>query len=108
MYTPLSGLLAFVTGWAVVAVLASDGAFSNVPKWQSSLWLYLVGHGIRLCDIHLGGIGFSSTQPLSTMNDSMRLRYVPLVAVTGAALYTYAKFFSPKIKRSVSKTIGAD
>jgi hypothetical protein len=103
----LSGSLAFVAGWAVVAVLAPDGVFSGVPRWRSSLWLYLGAHGIPLSDIYLGGTGFSSTQPLNTIDSSVPFRYIPLAAVIGAAVYTGSKFSSTKIKRSVSRTFDA-
>jgi len=106
-YAFLSGSLAFVAGWAVVAILAPDGAFTEVPRWRSSLWLYLGAHGIPLSDIYLGGSSFSSTQPLSVIDSSVPFRYVPLAAVIAGAVYTASKFSSTRIKRSVSRTFDA-
>lgn len=106
-YALCSGLLAFVAGWAIIAVLTPDGTFPGSPRWKSSLWLYLGAHGIPLSDIYLGGTGFNSTQPLSLIDSELPYRYVPPLAVAGAAIYTNTKFSSPKIKRSVSKTLDA-
>ncbi|WP_193308544.1 hypothetical protein [Halorubrum halophilum] len=106
-YALFSGVIAFVAGWAISTILVSETTFAGAERWRSTLWIYLGAHGIPLSDVHLGGTGFNSRQPLSLVGSPSVVRYIPPILVTIAGAYTTSQISSRKLKRTVSNALTA-
>ncbi|WP_336136897.1 hypothetical protein [Natronomonas amylolytica] len=106
-YGVSSGVLAFIAGWAVVALTMPTGVFESTPRWQSTLWVYLGAHLVELSDSHTGGYGFDSVQPVEIVGFPDIIYLLPVIAVAVAAGYTCYNLYSTRIKHNVSNGLAA-
>lgn len=106
-YALFSGIIAFVAGWAISTIVIPEAPFPGTERWRSTLWIYLGAHGIPLSDVHLGGAGFNSTQPLELVENPSIVKYIPLIVVGCAGAYTTHQISSRKIKKTVSNALAA-
>lgn len=102
-----SGAISFVGGWALVALLTPNEAFVSIERWKSTLWVYLGTHGIKLSDIHQGGVGFGGVQPARIAGVPEWTAYLPFIVVGVAAGYTCYEIHSSRIKHNVSNAFAA-
>lgn len=102
-----SGALTFAAGWAVVALIMPTTAFESVPRWKSTLWVYLGTHLIELSTSHTGGFGFNSVQPVEIAGLPQEIYLLPMLAVAVAAGYTCYELQSTRISYNVSNAVAA-
>lgn len=102
-----SGVIAFAAGWAISTILIPETPFAGTERWKSTLWLYLGAHGIPLSNVHLGGTGFDTRQPLTLVESPLIVRYIPLIVVTCAGAYTTTQISSIQFKTTVSNALAA-
>lgn len=106
-YGIFSGVLTFTAGWAVVTLLMPTTGFESVPRWKSTLWVYLGTHLIELSGSHTGGLGFNTVQPVEMANLPIEIYFLPILAVAVAAGYTCNELRSTRIQNNVSNALAA-
>ena len=106
-YGLVSGFVAFAGGWAIATFLTPTDAFTNYPRWQTTLWVFLGAHLVELSSVHTGGIGLNSQQPLELFEIPTYIRLVPVVAVTAASVYTCTEISTNRLKQNISNAFGA-
>jgi hypothetical protein len=106
-YALFSGVIAFAAGWAISIILIPETPFAGEPRWKSTLWIYLGAHGIPLSDVHLGGTGFRSEQPVKLVESPSIFRYIPLAVVACAGAYTTAQISTRSIKNTTTNALAA-
>lgn len=102
-----SGILTFTAGWAIVTLIMPTTAFESVPRWKSTLWVYLGTNLIKLSDSHTGGFGYSTIEPVEIAGLPGVTYLLPILAVTVAAGYTCYELRSTRIKHNVSNALAA-
>lgn len=102
-----SGVLTFTAGWAIITLVTATTAFKSVPRWKSTLWVYLGTNLIELSDSHTGGLGFNTVQPVEIAGLPSEIYLLPVLVVTVAASYTCYQLRSTRIKHNVSNALAA-
>lgn len=106
-YGIASGVLTFAAGWATIALIMPTTVFESVPRWKSTLWVYLGTNLIELSDSHTGGLGFNTMQPVEIASLPSITYILPIVTVTIAAGYTCYELRSTRLKHNVSNALAA-
>lgn len=106
-YGIFSGVLTFTAGWAVVALLMPTTVFESVPRWKSTLWVYLGAHLIELSDLYTGGSGLNTIQPVDIAGLGSEIYLLPMLAIAVAAGYTCYELPTTRIKQNVSNALAA-
>lgn len=90
-----------------MALFVSDTGFTQNPRWQATLWVFLGAHFISLSTVHIGGLGIDTIQPFEVANAPEILHFVPVVMVALAAGYTCTQLNSTRIKHNISNAFSA-
>jgi hypothetical protein len=102
----LAGVLAFVAGWAVVALLAPDNIF-GVERWKGTLWIHLGSHFV---DLTVDGRGLGPPtygQAVKIAEMPSFLYALPVVFVFVASVYVSHEIGGQKLKHYVSNAMAA-
>jgi hypothetical protein len=88
--------------------LTPDTLFSAYPRWQTTAWVYLGANLVEVSNVHTGGLGFASLQPVRISSIPDLVHLVPVVVVASAAFYTCYKMDSARrIKHNISNALAA-
>ncbi|MFC3957881.1 hypothetical protein [Halovivax cerinus] len=102
-----SGILTFTAGWAIVTLITPTTAFKSVPRWKSTLWVYLGTNLIELSDSHTGGFGYNTVEPVKIVDLPDVVYLLPILAVTVAAGYTCYELRSTRVRHNISNALAA-
>lgn len=102
-----SGILTFTAGWAIIALILPTTVFEPVPRWKSTLWVFLGTNLIELSDSYTGGLGLNTVQPVEIAGLPSEIHLLPILAVTTAAGYTCYQLRSTRVKHNVSNALAA-
>lgn len=106
-YGLAAGTVAFIAGWASMALLVPEGSISNVPRWQSTIWLYLGAHGVEVV-VDQSAIGLPTTiQPLTEASVPGWTRFLPVFVTVPAGTYVATQLRSKRIRDSISNGMAA-
>lgn len=102
-----SAMVTFLGGLAVTALLLPETPFNQTPRWKGVLWMYIGAHFVELSNVHIGGTGLATFQPVEIAEVPTFIYALPPIAASTGAVYTCYQIHSSKIKHNVSNGISA-
>lgn len=113
VYGSAFGATTFLVGWAITVFLTPPDVLAELPRWKSSLWIYLSAHFVSISGLQLVGIGaaFVEVDLLSHFPQLQILRVMPIFLTTIGGLLmievvNYTTRFHHLIQNAGSLLIG--
>jgi len=113
VYGSIYGVATFIVGWLIAYLFTPQSLLTEVPRWKSTLWVYLSAHFVSISGLQVAGVfnAFSEVDLVSQVPALHSLRAVPFLIVALGGVVTdetvgYSTRFWHLIQNSGSVLIG--
>lgn len=103
----VSGAVAFVAGWAVVAFMTPFNAIPQIGRWDMTLWVWLGANFVDAVEFSRVGFATGYINPVRLAGVTRRVHIVAVLASGGAGAYTAYEHASHRTKYTVRNALNA-